>query len=308
MRFAETIWPDYFSLAGDHGAGRIDGPQGGRETVPARSIRWRCWSTCSRGPARSRSASGIRQTARAGGRLRISTIRCSSGWRRWPPNSTCRPTGGSHANRRSTSANGPTWPAWARFAGSPLRPRAGRGRRRRQAVSLDRFRGKPVVIIFYLGSGCLHCVEQLQKFAPLARRVRGGGHLDRRHQQRAAGHADRFAGQAVAQGPIPFPLGADPDMCVFKATAYDDFEKMPLHATYLVDAEGRSAGMTSATSPSPTPSSAGRGQAAAGTKVVRAAVAHREATSPCCNIPSGCLPPRPWSAARLSFRRPGRRT
>ena len=39
--------------------------------------------------------------------------------------------------------------------------------------------------------------------------------------------------------PIAFPLAADPELAVFKAyRAYDDFENMPLHATYLIDAEG----------------------------------------------------------------------
>jgi alkyl hydroperoxide reductase subunit AhpC len=38
---------------------------------------------------------------------------------------------------------------------------------------------------------------------------------------------------------IPFPLSADPELAVFKAyRAYDDFENIPLHATYLIDGEG----------------------------------------------------------------------
>ena len=35
-----------------------------------------------------------------------------------------------------------------------------------KTLSLSEYRGKSVVVIFYLGAGCLHCVEQLQKFAP----------------------------------------------------------------------------------------------------------------------------------------------
>ena len=39
--------------------------------------------------------------------------------------------------------------------------------------------------------------------------------------------------------PIPFPLAADPELTVFKDyRAYDDFEKMPLHATYFIDGQG----------------------------------------------------------------------
>src|SRR5690606_26020703 len=36
------------------------------------------------------------------------------------------------------------------------------GRRR----SLDEYRGRPVLVIFYLGFGCLHCAQQLQAFGP----------------------------------------------------------------------------------------------------------------------------------------------
>ena len=34
-------------------------------------------------------------------------------------------------------------------------------------VSLANYRGKPVILLFYLGFGCVHCVEQLQAFSPL---------------------------------------------------------------------------------------------------------------------------------------------
>ena len=38
---------------------------------------------------------------------------------------------------------------------------------------------------------------------------------------------------------IPFPLVADPKLATFRAyRAYDDFEKVPLHGTFLVDASG----------------------------------------------------------------------
>ena len=38
---------------------------------------------------------------------------------------------------------------------------------------------------------------------------------------------------------IPFPLAADADLSVFKAyRAYDDFENLALHGTFLIDGEG----------------------------------------------------------------------
>ena len=39
-----------------------------------------------------------------------------------------------------------------------------------KSFSLASYQGKPVVVIFYLGYGCLHCAEQLQKFAPEAQK------------------------------------------------------------------------------------------------------------------------------------------
>ena len=39
---------------------------------------------------------------------------------------------------------------------------------------------------------------------------------------------------------FPFPLLADPGLATFKSWRfYDDFEEMPLHGTFLLDAAGR---------------------------------------------------------------------
>ncbi len=108
-----------------------------------------------------------------------------------------------------------------------------------QPVSLDDYRDKPVVVIFYLGSGCLHCVEQLQQFAPLATKYAEAGislvAISSEPLDTLQGSLEKLS----PKEPIPFPLAADPDLAVFKDyRAYDDFEKMPLHATYLIDAGG----------------------------------------------------------------------
>jgi peroxiredoxin len=106
-------------------------------------------------------------------------------------------------------------------------------------LSLEDYRGKPVVLIFFLGSGCLHCVEQLQKFAPLTSDYAAAGislaaiSSEPLDSLRAA--REKLSGKET----ISFPLLADPDLNVFKSyRAYDDFEKMPLHATYLIDETG----------------------------------------------------------------------
>jgi peroxiredoxin len=99
------------------------------------------------------------------------------------------------------------------------------------------FGDSPVLMLFYLGSKCAHCVQQLGKFAALAEDFRKANIWmvalssetpEQLEQQRAAKGAD----------PYPFPLFADPSLKMFKEyRCFDDFEKTPLHGTFLVDAD-----------------------------------------------------------------------
>jgi len=95
----------------------------------------------------------------------------------------------------------------------------------------------PVLILFYLGSKCSHCVQQLGKFAALA------GEFRKEHLSILAVSSEtlpQLAQQRAAKGgdPYPFPLLADPELKVFKEyRCFDDFENTPLHGTFLVDAD-----------------------------------------------------------------------
>src|SRR5205823_9147226 len=40
---------------------------------------------------------------------------------------------------------------------------------------LAEFKGRPVIVIFYLGSDCSHCIEQLNTFGPLASEFKAAG-------------------------------------------------------------------------------------------------------------------------------------
>lgn len=108
-------------------------------------------------------------------------------------------------------------------------------------VAFSDFNGRPLVLIFYLGYGCLHCAEQLNKFAEktetfgregfqlLAVSTDSVPDLKKSHEKYAA------EGEA-----FPFPLVADPGLHIFREwSAYDDFEKEPLHGTFVVDPYGR---------------------------------------------------------------------
>ena len=104
--------------------------------------------------------------------------------------------------------------------------------------SLKQYQGRPVVLIFYLGYGCLHCAEQLQAFAPKMESFLSAG-IDL-----VAISTDDEAGLKLSLanydgGELPIPLLSNSELDVFKAyRAYDDFEKQPLHGTFLIDGQG----------------------------------------------------------------------
>ncbi|MFM7057585.1 MAG: redoxin domain-containing protein [Planctomycetota bacterium] len=107
-----------------------------------------------------------------------------------------------------------------------------------QPRSLSDYSGRPVVVVFYLGYGCLHCAEQLKAIAQNIQGFRDAGleviavSTDKQEHLRKA--------LENLEGGLPFPLAADPEMKVFREyRCYDDFEKAALHGTFLVDAAGR---------------------------------------------------------------------
>ena len=104
--------------------------------------------------------------------------------------------------------------------------------------SLEQFKGRPVVVIFYLGYGCLHCAEQLEAFAPKTEEYKKAGieliaistddpeQLTKSHEQ-------------YREGDFPFPLVSNEKLDVFKDyRVFDDFESQPLHGTFLIDGNG----------------------------------------------------------------------
>ncbi len=98
--------------------------------------------------------------------------------------------------------------------------------------------GRPKIVIFYLGFGCLHCVEQLEAFSP---------HLDgfKKLGIEVVGIStetveDLRIGIEGYDKPVGISLHSDADQIAFKAfRCIDDFEKSPLHGTFLIDSDGR---------------------------------------------------------------------
>ncbi len=99
---------------------------------------------------------------------------------------------------------------------------------------------KPTLVVFYLGFGCLQCVEQLHALQKHQKALAAAG-LD----VVAIGDdpTDKLA-SAIAALPaeqaLTFPLLADPEHTAFRAwRCYDEFESLALHGTFLVDTDGR---------------------------------------------------------------------
>jgi peroxiredoxin len=105
-----------------------------------------------------------------------------------------------------------------------------------RTVRSSDYRGKPVVLIFYLGIGCVHCVEQLNAFLPKTREFAEAG-ID----VIAIGtDTPNTLKGADTDGKYPFTVLSDRGMTAFRAYgAFDDFERLPLHGTFLIDAAGR---------------------------------------------------------------------
>ncbi|MCA9196985.1 MAG: redoxin domain-containing protein [Planctomycetales bacterium] len=106
-----------------------------------------------------------------------------------------------------------------------------------KTYSLSQYQGKPVVVIFYLGFGCLHCVEQLHAFAPQVEKFgRAGISIIAISTEDKESLNDSLADFG---GAFQFPIVCDPQQKVFKQyRAFDDFEQQPLHGTFLIDADG----------------------------------------------------------------------
>ena len=115
-----------------------------------------------------------------------------------------------------------------------------------EPTSLADFKGRPVLVIFYLGQGCFHCMEQLNNFAPVTEDyAKAGIPIIAISSDTVEGLAETFQNAAggeegQSRNPFPFPLLSDASLETFKAyRAFDDFENQTLHGTFLIDGQGR---------------------------------------------------------------------
>ena len=129
---------------------------------------------------------------------------------------------------RGAPADGPKpAPAWSLPDGSG------------KIVSLSQYQGRPVVVIFYRGYGCIQCVEQLNSFAQKSREFAEQGIDLVAISTDSPDDLQKALKPYQEKGGFPFPLLSDAKLDVFKAYRLLDFDNQPLHGTYLIDAQGR---------------------------------------------------------------------
>ena len=119
---------------------------------------------------------------------------------------------------------------WQPFAAPALDARNSTGAR----VTLDGFKGRNVLLVFYLGTGCAHCVSQIKDLSERSDKWKG------LEADVLAVSADSVTANAASQGTLSVQLLADDQFRnarLFKS--YDDFEEMPIHSTVLIDKTGR---------------------------------------------------------------------
>jgi peroxiredoxin len=106
----------------------------------------------------------------------------------------------------------------------------------KKRVTLQEYAGRNVVLIFYLGQECAHCLEQLQAVA------KRKDDFEKRNTAVLALSSNEPEDNAdsVKIKAVPFRLLSDERFENAKRfLSYDDFERLELHSTVLIDAKGK---------------------------------------------------------------------
>jgi len=122
---------------------------------------------------------------------------------------------------------------WEPYEAPKLDVRDAQGKR----VTLEDYRGKNVLLVFYLGTECPHCMRQLHDI--------GGKKTDWERLNTvvlAVSSAPPAKNAAAMQefGDLPARVLSDNQFeNARRFHSYDDFEDIELHSTILIDAKGR---------------------------------------------------------------------
>lgn len=107
-------------------------------------------------------------------------------------------------------------------------------------VSLEQYRGRPVVVVFFLGAGCPHCIRQLASLAPLKDEYANAGiAIIAVSTDSIEGLGETFEIEGAEEA-IPFGLVSDSELTAFRDYGVIDASAdRPLHGVFLLDADRR---------------------------------------------------------------------
>src|SRR5581483_3510864 len=104
-------------------------------------------------------------------------------------------------------------------------------------VTLDEYRGRNVILIFYLGQECPHCMQQLRD---IGKKKDEWERLDAAVLAVSSNPPEKNAEALKKLGGLPLRLLSDDHFSnARRFHSYDDFEEMELHSTILIDRSGR---------------------------------------------------------------------
>lgn len=104
-------------------------------------------------------------------------------------------------------------------------------------VTLDQFTGKNVLLVFYLGQECAHCMKQLHD---IANKKDDWSRLDTVVLAVSSTSSAKNAEALKAFGNLPVQILSDDNhVNARRFHSYDDFEDVELHSTILIDKLGR---------------------------------------------------------------------
>ena len=160
----------------------------------------------------------------------------AEGWKsqgQWSPTPEASTDETIAASRVDLEPLGPL--AWSPWKAEPFALADTNGK----TFSLADHKGRNVIVLFYLGGKCAHCMQQLQDFGKQFKAFADAGTdivaigTDTLEDARAL--------KANADGiKFPMPFLPDPSLEVFKKyQAFDDFENAPLHGAFLIDKQGQ---------------------------------------------------------------------
>ena len=150
----------------------------------------------------------------------------------WPPPSAEVPVDPLLADRVEPATLGPL--GWSPYKAEAFSTSDTAGK----TWSLAEHKGKNVLVLFFLGGKCAHCMQQLADFGKEDAALKALN-----TEVVAISTDDATAAKLLKENKdgikFPMPLLADPTTEIFKRYhAYDDFEGTPMHGTFLIDAEG----------------------------------------------------------------------